>query len=322
MLNIHLNGDIIRCPDISAIQKRNFERKDANRICKYGIREDDCSAWQNSVKSWQGVKNNESINKFIPRTQRVCRCMLSGSINCPGHLKQTETGRKEKSFKIDNVNYRKLSSSAHYLVKKSQYKTLFFTLTFGKYKTKKEPDEKTHNECFSRFMENLNKNYNCAGYVAVRERGKNTGRLHYHCLCSIPFVEFSVINSAWNHSISDICYFSNNAFTTDRKTVFIRNPVRALRYVCKYFAKAKNTTSKSRIVFISNNLVKEPIKGRGSVQSILSGYKSIFIQQTSDFTTAYRITDPLEFQRFCNEFLYELYNLPVKNCDLYSFQPG
>jgi hypothetical protein len=310
MINIHLNGDIIRCPDISEIKKRLNEVRDSHNICRYNMHEDNCEAWQQSLINWQSVKRNSNCG----------RCMLGGSISCPGHLRQTETGKKEKSFKIDNVNYRKLSSSAHYLVKKSVYKTLFITLSFPKFKTKY--NESQINQCFSKFMENLRANYNCTGYVAVRERGRINNRYHFHLLCSIPFTDFAILNSAWCSAISDICHYSKNAVTSDKKTLFIRNPGRALRYVCKYFAKSKGQYSQSRIIFISNNLVKRPVKCYSNPIDFLKGYKSIQISQTSEWSTAYRITDTKEFDRFCNEFLYELFDIYTSNSELYSFHPG
>jgi len=315
MINLHLNGDIIRCPNINEIKRREAERKDLHNICIYNVHEDSCSTWQNSLKNWQNVKQFNCAG----------RCKLSGSDMCPGHQARKTTGNKEKSFRIDNVNYRKLSSAAHYLVKKSQYKTLFITLTFPKFK--KQYNEKQLNECFSRFIENLRQNYNCTGYVAVRERSKlNTHRYHYHLLCSIPFVPFANLNSAWCSAISDICYHSKRAVTSDKKTLFISNPGRALRYVCKYFSKSKGQASKSRIIFISNNLVKKPVHFDNqnceyyTINDLLNSFKSVSQRETSDYTTAYRINDAKEFDVFCENVLYKFFNLPRSvPIDLYSY---
>lgn len=305
MINVHLNGDIVRCPDIRAIQKRNQEIKDSKRICRYNIHEDNCKTWQNSLKNWQNV------NQF-----RDCgRCMLAGSDICPGHQARKKLGKSDKCFKIDNVTYRKISSAAHDMVKSSKTKTVFLTLTFPKFKIK--PNEKQLNQCFSKFLENMRRNYHCSGYVAVREYGENNNRVHYHLLCAIPYTRFTVLNRAWCHAIADICDFSPSAIRTTKESVFIRNPARALRYVCKYFAKSKHTRSKSRLVFISNNLIKAPIGLVGSVNDILKGYKGIYINQSSDFTTCFRITNPAEFSRFCKNFLYDAfekyYNYPLFN---------
>lgn len=315
MLNIHLNGDIVRCPDLSAIKKRIFEQNYAKRICKYNIHEDSCQAWQNSLRSWQNVKNNADCG----------RCLLAGSMLCPGHLKQKETGQQEKSFKIDNTQYRKISSAAHDLVKTSKYKTLFLTLTFPSFKI--EPDEQQINQCFSKFVENIRKNYNCTGYIAVREFGGNTNRVHFHIICGLPYTKFDALNNAWCSAISEFCNYSKNAVRTTKETLFIRNPIRALRYVCKYFSKARGSVSKTKLIFMSNNLIKKPIQVTGSIQDILEGYKGIYINRTSDYTTCFRITNPEELSRFCHNFLYDAFNnffsYPIFNKKYVNFySPG
>jgi len=308
MINNHLNGDIVRCPDIAEIKIRLNEMKEKKHICKYNYHEDNCSTWQSSLVNWQNIKQNGCAG----------RCMLSGTLLCPGHIIQTKTGEKEKLFKINNQVYRKLASTAHYLVKESKNKVLFLTLTFPKFKKKVTDNE--INKYFSKYVENLRKNYDCGGYIAVREFGKETHRVHFHLLLSIPFVPFPVLNAAWCHCIKDICHFSKNAVTSDPKTRFIRNPVRAMRYVCKYFAKTKGRTSKTRQVFISNNIIQKAIKYFGNVRDFLTGYESITFTQTSDYATMFRINDPKEFDHFCNKFLYPLFELSVKKPEyLYSF---
>jgi hypothetical protein len=297
MINVHLNGDIVRCPDIAAIHSRNQELKDAHRICKYNYQEDNCSTWQSSVKSWMNVKNNGCTG----------RCLLSGTGICPGHIAQTLKGKQEKSFKIDNQVFRKLASTAHYLVKTSYNKVLFITLTFPKFKKKVSYNE--INQLFSKYVENLRKNYACGGYIGVRQLGDKRHRVHFHLLLSIPFVPFADLNNSWCNTIKDVCNYSANALTTDPKTKFITNPGRAMRYVCKYFAKCKGQKSKSRLVFISNNIIQKPVHYTGTIETLLSGYKGIYIQQTSDYSTCFRVTNNKDFQRFCDEFLYNAFNI-------------
>jgi hypothetical protein len=310
MINIHLNGDIVRCPDMAAIKKRLFESNEKHGICKYNYHEDSCDAWQSSLINWQNIKRNGCSG----------RCMLSGSEVCPGHNNQKDLGHLFKTFKIDNKVQRKLSSAANYLVEESKNKSLFITLTFPKFKTKVSDNE--INRHFSKFVENLRKNYDCGGYVAVRERGKKNNRIHFHLLLAIPFVPFNVLNDSWCNSISDICDYSKNALQTDKKTVFIHDPARALKYVCKYFTKAKGQTSVTRIVFMSNNIIQKAFKYYGNVLDFLYGYKSISICQTSNYTTMYRIKDTNELSRFFKNFIYPLFELSNKKSDLYSFHPG
>lgn len=315
MINVHLNGEVIRCPDIAAIHRRALEIKDKHKICRYNYLESDCQAWQKSLTIFQTIK----------RTACAGRCTLFCTNECPGHLRQLERGNKQKTFKIDGSVYRKLASSAHYLVKESETKTLFITLTFPQFKkkhklTKHIFENEIINSYFSKFVHNLHENYNCGGYIAVRERGKKGNRIHFHLLLSIPFVAFSILNDTWCNTIKDICFYSSNALTSDPKTLFIRNPVRAMRYVCKYFAKGKGQVSESRLVFMSNNIIQRPKKVYDTIESILSGYKSIYIEQTSDYSTRFRITDAKEFNRFCENFLYPFFELTVKKPqNLYSF---
>lgn len=303
MINIHLNGDCVRQPDMKEIQRRLSELHDKKHKCKYGFTQVKCEAWR--------------------KYQTSGRCMLMYNELCPCNKQRIDQGNLKKSFRIDNVNYRKLSSSAHYLVKKSKYKTLFLTLTFPKFKT--EYNEKQINECFSKFVENLRSHYNCSGYVAVRERGERFNRVHFHILCSVPYIPFNVLNNAWCSSISDICESSKSAIRTEKKTLFIHNPGRALRYVCKYFAKGRGQSSETRLIFMSNNLIRKPERFDNSISEfyqftdLIEKYKSVQIRQTSDYTTLFRITDPNEFDDFCKVYLYKLFHLSEKNTDFYSY---
>jgi hypothetical protein len=316
MINIHLNGDIVKCPDIRAIKRELLNSYEKNGICKYNIIENDCRVWQDSLINWQGTI----------RTMCSGRCKLSGSILCSEHNKRVQTGLKEKHFKIDNQVYRKLASSAHYLVKESDHKTLFLTLTFPKFRKKHKLtkyifENEIINTYFSRFVENLRSHYDCGGYIAVREFGKKTNRIHFHILLSIPFIPFATLNSVWCNCIKDICFNSRRAVTSDPKTKFVRDPIRAMKYVCKYFSKCKGQESIGRLVFVSNNILQKP---RGMYESseygFLDSFKFDYQKQTSDFTTCYRITDQKEFKRFCDNFLYPFFELSFKKPQyLYSF---
>lgn len=306
MINLHLNGDIVRCPDIKLIQDRAKQRRDTNNICVYNVKEDSCRTWQNSLMSWQNA-----INKGCSG-----RCMLSGADICPGHQLRKETGKKTKSFNIDNVNYRKVSSAAHHLVKTSKSKSIFITLTFPPFK--KEANDKELNQCFSRFVENLRTNYNCEGYVAVRERGEVHNRNHFHIVLSIPFVPFYILNRAWCSAISDICESSTRAVTSERKRVILKNPASAVRYICKYISKSKGQTSQSRIIFISNNLIKKPTQldylrtGYRTIADFFKDWNSLTVEQT-EYTTMLRFNDNTEFNQFCENVLYPSFNLDAEN---------
>jgi hypothetical protein len=317
MINVHLNGDVVRCPDQRAIMLRIEQRNDKERRCKYGIEEHKCEKWKQFVLTQPEVKNFSSFG----------RCVFAYSESCPMHIKRVEQGNTKKKFKIDGVTYRKMASSAIYLYNESKFKTLFLTLTFppfrGKHNyTKSLFENEVLNIYFSRFVENLRENYDCMGYVAVRERGEIGNRIHFHLLLSIPFVPFADLNNTWCNTIKNICYYSANALTSDPKTVRIKeNPVRAIKYICKYFSKCKGQESDSRIVFISNNIIQKSKSIRGkSIESVLGNYKFDYYKPTSDYTTVFRITDNAEFNRFFKDFLHPFFELSVKkDRELYSF---
>ncbi len=311
MINVHLNGDIVRCPNISEIQKRVSEIRDLHKICIYNIFESTCEHWQNTHQNLNGLNVSRCAG----------RCNLAGSVNCPGHIRQSTHANKQKTFSIDNKVYRKIASASHYMVKASEHKTLFITLTFPPF-IKKKYDDKKINQCFSRFVNNLHENYGVKYYIAVKEYGSDNNRPHFHLLFSIRFTSFTVLNNAWCSAISDICQSSPNALTTKKDHVIIRSPGRALRYACKYFSKCRGSRSNNRLVFISLPLLLRPKQVHDKpVQDILKDYKGVYIQQTSDYTTCFRITDAKEFDRFCNLYLYHLFELDNKKTD-FSGVPG
>jgi hypothetical protein len=191
-------------------------------------------------------------------------------------------------------------------------KLIFFTLTFPPFKkahklTKSIFENEIINIYFSRFMENLRLNYHCAGYVASREFGENGSRPHFHCLVAIPFIDFRALNDSWNNTISAICEYSKNAFTTKKGYAEIKSVYRAVRYVCKYLSKSKGTRSTARIIFISNNLIKQPQRIDARIEELLKGYKGIEIFKTSEYSTVFRVKDMNSFKKFCDAVVYPLF---------------
>lgn len=306
MLNIHLNGDIVRCPDIAAIRARLSERNDFERRCKYGKTEIYCEAWQKYISEQSEVKNFTDFG----------RCKLGYCANCPEMRQRKNAGNVKKNYEINNVVYRKMASSANYIIKTSPHTSLFINLTFPPYlKTHKYTKsfyyEQIANIKFSQFIENLRRHHGLLYYIAVRERGEDRGRLHFHCILSMPYTDFRSLNTYWCNVISDICEYSPNAVTHKKENYIIKNFGRALRYVCKYFAKSKGAKSESRILFMSRNLINKPLKCQSDIESILSGYKGVYIRQTSDYTTCFRVTNSNDFDRFLKNFVYPYFELPV-----------
>jgi hypothetical protein len=332
LINVHLNGDFIRCPDMAAIQQQLTVSRNKLSICQFGVYEESCQKWTD----FQMTRPKEYLNK---------RCFLCKEFNtnndgqrvylCAKAQERFKNSNKTKHFRIDNNNYRKISSAAHYLMKTTENRTLFLALTFPQWKAGFNPykNENTLNECFSRFVENLVATYDCKGYIAVRELGKIDRRYHYHLLVNIPFVPFARLNAAWCHAIRDICEFSKNALTTNKENrlISLSESSRAVRYVCKYISKSKNQCSKSRVIFISNNLFRKPFAVRNSeynlynhtgimnLETELLKYKSLSVFKINDYCTAFRINSNKDFDKICQEIIYPLFYITDKNIDLYSF---
>lgn len=335
MINVHFNGDIIRCPDIAAIQQHTAKIRDDHFICPFGVHQFYCRTWMLYCR-----KNAKNIH-----TRLTVHCPLHKKIKyrgkeiyiCKKARERYQNSKKQKHFSIDNTNYRKVASAAHHLVKTSPHKSLFLLLSFPPWLPGFNPykNEKRLNECFSRFMENLRQNYNCAGYLAARELGHDNRRYHYHLVCSIPFVPFANINAAWCAAISDICETSKNAIQSRKENRIIQrlnSPARAVRYICKYITKCKGQASKTRVLFMSNNLIKKPMPVRNEdaqyfdrtgiydVQSYLLQFKSVKVTKLNDYTSAFRIENNEDFDRICQELIYPLFYIKdEKPIDLYSF---
>ena len=130
---------------------------------------------------------------------------------------------------------------------------MFCTLTFpGKV------SQKYANECFSKFVENLTKNYKLNSYVSVKENHKS-GNPHFHCLFDIPFVNFSTLNKSWNSTFSDRLHYSRNAFTTGKRR-FAADVRQVASYITKYITKSesKDQLIETRLYFISENVLSRP----------------------------------------------------------------
>lgn len=338
MITQYFNGEIVRHPDMKAIRVRTIQNRETNKICCFGIPELYCKTFQ----KWRNDPANVRFNG---------RCLLCNKYRtetdesgfdwkiyyCPRAQSRYVNQIKTKHFSIDYKVYRKLSSAAHYIIKESVNKTLFITLTFGKFK-KDEITEREANKCFSKFVENLRENYGIEHYLGVRERGKNNGRLHFHLVVSMPFVSFVDINRAWCHATSEYSEFSKNAVQTDGTNKIIKSPARAIRYVCKYISKniqnkltPVEDLSTSRIYFISNSAlsslyinectgeikklsnIKRTISNRKlNINELLKDYKGIYIQ-SYDYVTVFKITDLKEFQRFSYNIIYPLFDCENKS---------
>lgn len=312
MLSVHFNGEVVRHKNMMQIQREVKERNESENRCKYGIHFLSCPVWLKYCIERPEVKK---ISDFGT-------CILSNCKDCPNYRQRKKAGTTKKVFTIDWKTYRRISSAAHYMLKESEYKSVFLTLTFPPFiklhkLTKSFFYDEITNKLFSKFAENLRTNYNCSNYIAVKEYGSKNSRVHFHLLASMPFISFARINDSWCNTISDHCYYSNHALQTDKKSSsVIRNPNRAVRYVCKYISKSYGIKSNTRVVFISNSALIKPVKiceQKYCVNHIdlLKGFKSIRIN-TYDHVTTFRITDAKEFNIFCQKFLYPLFECTIK----------
>jgi hypothetical protein len=341
MINIHFNGDLIRCPDIAAIKQRMQDSRNKLKICEFGVSEDECNIWQMYQMTHPKETMNIKNKRCVLCRQHETKLNDDGTIKkkiylCDKAQTRYNAAKSKKHFTIDNNNYRKVASAAHYLLRTSKARTLFLLLTFPQWKADFNPykNESKLNECFSKFVENLRAHYGCEGYIAVRELGKNTRRYHYHLLCSIPFIPLPVLNSAWCSAISDICETSQNALMSKKENRLITRdkPAAAVRYVCKYISKCKNQASKTRVIFISNNLFRKPVPvrlyenmlerrtGERSLEDYLLKFKSLSTVKINDYCTAFRINNNDDFDKFCDEIMYPMFNFEDKtNINLYAY---
>jgi hypothetical protein len=331
MLSVHFNGEIVRHGDRREISNHIKEVADKEQRCKYGLTEISCPAWRAFCVRQPEVKKLSDYG----------RCFLSGCAKCPAFKQRKDNGEKEKWFSINWKVYRILSSAAHYMIKEQKHKNIFLTLTFGKFKNH-EITDKEANKCISKFLENIRTNYDCSGYIGVRERGAKSNRLHFHFLLNIPFVDFTILNNSWNHAISDYCHFSNCALQTDKRySAVIYNPARAIRYVCKYFSKTINLEYKSRVYFISNNLLKtkyeaEEVQPNGTIKKVIKTQSNLVRQirgnynlfdvlkdikgieiHTFPYVTTFKIPDQRQFNKFCCNFLYPLFECSLKKSEFH-----
>lgn len=300
---------------MNLINQFTQERNDNEHRCKYGIHFLSCSVWIDHLKERPEIKKLSEFGS----------CTMAGCNKCPHYKQRKSAGNTKKVFTIDWKTYRKISSAAHYMLKEGEHKSVFITLTFPQWKkqhklTKSFFYDEITNKLFSRFAENIRENYNCSHYIAVKEYGARFGRVHFHLLACMPFISFARLNDSWINTISDYCHYSNNALQTDKKSsCIIRNPNRAIRYVCKYVSKTFGTRSGTRIVFISNRTLRKPVKiHEQNINHIdvLKGFKSIRIN-TYEHVTTFRITDAKEFNVFCQKFLYPLFECTIKSTEFH-----
>ncbi len=190
------------------------------------------------------------------------------------HKTRVKTGKQTKSFSIDNRVYRKIASSAVRMWHRKKHKIISAVLTFPSIIT-----EQKANECFSKYIDNLNHNYRLNSHIAVLEF--KDGRWHFHCMFDMPFIYVKKLNDAWCHTFSEYFPGSSNALRlgSPKHGTVVHSVGRMVNYMCKYMTKVKDQKFSVRCYFLSHNITSRPKDlNYYDFQALLQEYKSIKYQ--------------------------------------------
>lgn len=147
----------------------------------------------------------------------------------------------QKLMRDDNV--RRTRQKIRRFVNSNTDMQKFMTLTFGSsVKSLTEANPVFHN-----FIKRLSRLYPDLKYLCVPEFQPTSGRVHYHLLTNLPFIENSFLTSLWGQG-----------FTFIRKIDSVSN---LGAYICKYLGKA-NFDSRyfgKRKFFYSFNLLRSVV---------------------------------------------------------------
>lgn len=164
-------------------------------------------------------------------------------------------GNRTKQYEMDYQAYRKLAAACVNMWETRRNNPVFFTFTI--------PTgiitEAQANQCFSKLLENLTKNYNLNSYVWTKEIGSGIN-IHYHCIFDIPYSNLSSIKRAWYHTYKhlDARFANNNLRLPVENKATIDNVDKCLRYITKYATKSRNRKYKSRCYGTSRNIRSRP----------------------------------------------------------------
>lgn len=174
--------------------------------------------------------------------------------------------KDQESIREDNV--RRTRIKIRRLVNSNQDLNKFMTLTFNSSIT----DLSSANPYFRLFIKRLVRIYPKFKYLCVPEFQPNSGRVHYHLLCNIPFINKLDLEKIWG-----------NGYVFIRKIDSIDN---LGAYICKYLGKANFDTRyfKKNKFFYSQNLIKPLIIDKiDTIKSILLNIPKTCSQVFSSF---------------------------------------
>jgi len=222
---------------------------------------------------------NEKIVNSVARI----KCYESGVIQaynvpyCTKHKGGNNGGRKTYGR-----NKTKIYSSAS-----RQYHTRVNKIAFVTFTNPIEMIYKDLKECnirFSRFLENLRKNYALNSYIWVAERNKH-GVIHYHTFFDIPKFDINAMREAYNSAMQ---HFSRSCvrLPKNKKNTFIKDWSEACSYVTKYVTKDLSKET-ARVFGCSRNVASKPITLNAN--DIDKFDKMIYSCKRNEYTTQFQI---------------------------------
>ena len=138
---------------------------------------------------------------------------------------------------------------------------------------------------------------------------------------TIPYTQFSKLNRAWCHAISDYCHFAPNALTTRKGKVIVHDPIKAVRYCAKYFSKARGQESLTRLIFTNHDLTELSVNVSDyDVNEILKGFK-YERKKIGDYCIYYKVDNEVSHY-FIVQVVLPLFGLSLKRSGAVKFKQG
>lgn len=145
-------------------------------------------------------------------------------------------GKSSKTYKMTWKLYRQISSSAVRMFDTKTNNLTFWTFTTD--------GRNSYPECvrfFSKFLDNLKKNYGLQAYIWTGELGDKGKLPHFHMIADMPFIDLQDITNAY---CSARGYYSNSAVRLPKNSSgktcnsVVKSVGSLCRYLCKYMSKS------------------------------------------------------------------------------------
>jgi len=185
-------------------------------------------------------KNGDiTISAGIGKKIKNCKDSI-GCLNCIDEIECLKSlAKRTKSYMITNNDYRSIVSAAFNLHRLQKFKLQFFTFTFAY-----EPSEIISNKILTRFIKNTKKKYDKNfNYIWTKER-QESGRIHYHMLCDVPFMPIKDLQDSFNYcvlAIDNCGVVSNNSvrLPPDDRKIYKFDQIAVAKYIAKYISKER-----------------------------------------------------------------------------------